>query len=88
MAFFNATAWRIMPVMQASEDIKHKALALGFDLVGITDAAPIGADHIRHLQTWLQAGHAGTMTYMQRHLDKRTHPERLLKKAQSVIVVG
>ena len=74
--------------MLAVETIKQKALELGFDLVGITDATPISPDHVRHLQTWLQAGHAGSMTYMQRNLDKRTCPDKLLKGAQSVIVVG
>lgn len=74
--------------MPAPKKIKQKALKLGFDLVGITDATSIGPDHIRHFQNWLQAGHAGSMAYMSRNLDKRTCPNKLLKGAQSVIVVG
>ncbi|MGA2172668.1 MAG: QueG-associated DUF1730 domain-containing protein [Sedimentisphaerales bacterium] len=71
-----------------TEQIKQKALEIGFDLVGVTDASPIPAEHVNHLVGWLNAGHAGTMSYMHRNLDKRTNPAKLLPGAQSVIVVG
>ena len=74
--------------MPAADAIKQRALELGFDLVGMTHAGPIGHDHLCHLKAWLEAGYAGSMSYMQRNLEKRTHPAALLKGAQSVIVVG
>jgi epoxyqueuosine reductase len=74
--------------MLAVNTIKQHALELGFDLVGITDAGPIGHEHLRHLQAWLDAGYAGSMSYMHRNLEKRTHPAALLKGARSVIIVG
>ncbi len=74
--------------MLAVEAIKQQALDLGFDLVGITDAAPLGHAQVQYLRTWLDAGHAGSMTYMHRNLEKRTHPDVLYKGARSVIVVG
>jgi len=74
--------------MLTVDSIKQRARELGFDLVGVTDAAPLGPEHINHFRTWIDAGHAGCMKYMQRNLDKRTHPDKLLNGAQSVIVVG
>ena len=70
------------------QQIKQKALALGFDLVGITDAAPLSADCLSRLLAWLDAGYAGTMTWMQNNLEKRVNPAKLLPGAKSVIVVA
>jgi len=74
--------------MSVECDIKQKALELGFDAVGITDASAIDADQADHLSEWLDAGFAGQMQYMHRNFKKRTDPSQLLKGAQSVIVVA
>jgi epoxyqueuosine reductase len=74
--------------MSLEQEIKDKARELGFDAVGITDASPIGREHIEHFEAWLRCGYEGPMRYMHRHLDKRTDPARLLKGARSVIVVA
>jgi epoxyqueuosine reductase len=74
--------------MILSQDIKCKAMELGFDLVGITDASPIDTDHIKSLNDWLKSGFAGQMSYLQRNLEKRINPAKLLKNAQSVIIIG
>jgi len=74
--------------MLTVDAIKRHALELGFDLVGVTDAEPLGPEHLGRFKVWIDAGHAGYMNYMERNLDKRTRPNRLLKGAQSVIVVG
>jgi len=74
--------------MNLADDIKQKALDLGFDLVGITDASPIDRQDVERLTAWLDAGCAGQMQYMYRNLDKRTNPAKLLEGAQSVVVVG
>jgi epoxyqueuosine reductase len=74
--------------MTVTEQIKQKALALGFDLVGITDALPVNGEQVNRLLAWLNAGHAGQMTWMHRNLSKRTNPAELLPGAKSVIVVG
>ena len=74
--------------MTATEQIKQKALALGFDLVGITDASPVHGEQVNRLLAWLNAGHAGQMTWMHKNLSKRTNPAKLLPGAKSVIVVG
>ncbi len=73
--------------MSLTDDIKHKALYLGFDLVGVTDASPISPQHVESLAKWLKAGFAGRMDYMHRNFEKRIDPAKLLPNAQSVIVV-
>jgi len=74
--------------MSLAQQIKHKALELGFDLVGITDASPLNARQAEFLTRWLKAGYAGQMHYLHRNLEKRIDPAKLLENAQSVIVVG
>ena len=74
--------------MSLSQDIKHKTIELGFDLLGVTDAAPIDAEQAKALARWLESGFAGDMDYMGRNLQKRLSPAELLQGAQSVIVVG
>jgi epoxyqueuosine reductase len=77
-----------MMCMSLEQEIKDKALALGLDAVGVTDASPLGREHIDHFEAWLRRGYAGRMDYMHRNLDKRTHPAQLLEGARSVIVVA
>ena len=74
--------------MSLSEEIRTKALELGFDMVGITDAGEIDSRQVEILQTWLESGFAGQMGYMHRNFEKRINPSKLLENAQSVIVVG
>lgn len=77
-----------MAIVKLEQEIKDKALELGFDAVGITDASPVGREHIEHFETWLQRGYAGRMDYMHHNLDKRIDPARLRRGAESVIVVA
>ena len=74
--------------MSLSDKIKNKALELGFDIIGITDASDIGTEQTEAIKNWLDAGFAGQMNYMHRNLQKRTNPANLLENAQSVIVAG
>ena len=74
--------------MNLAEDIKQKALDLGFDLVGITDASPVNNEQVELLADWLKSGYAGRMNYMHNNFEKRINPAKLLEDAQSIIVVG
>jgi len=74
--------------MTLTDDIKHKALELGFDVVGVTDASPLNAKQAEFLADWLKAGYADQMSYMHRNFEKRINPTKLLGNAQSIIVVG
>jgi len=74
--------------MRLTEQIKQKALALGFDLVGITDARPVDSSQVEILTDWLETGCAAGMSYMHRNFEKRIEPAKLLEDAKSVICVG
>jgi epoxyqueuosine reductase len=74
--------------MSLSQDIRRKTIELGFDLVGVTDAAAIDARQAEAFARWLESGFAGDMTYMHRNLQKRLDPAKLAEGARSVIVVG
>jgi epoxyqueuosine reductase len=69
-------------------DIKEKAVEIGFDVVGITDASAISGEDIERMQGWLEAGCAGGMDYLHRNFEKRTNPALLVENARSVICVG
>jgi len=71
--------------MSLAESIKNKAVELGFDLVGITTAEPIGADESAYLRGWLDAGYAAGMEYMHRNVEKRINPAAFMEGARSVI---
>lgn len=68
--------------------IKHQAMALGFDAVGITQANPVDASHRDHFEQWLQHGYAGSMQYMHNHQPKRMNPALLHENTQSIVVVA
>lgn len=74
--------------MELTQQIKNKAIELGFDLAGVTNASPIDAEQVRFLSNWLSCGLAAQMQYMHRNFQKRINPANLLKDAKSVIVVG
>ncbi|MFB0553343.1 MAG: tRNA epoxyqueuosine(34) reductase QueG [Phycisphaerae bacterium] len=74
--------------MSLSQEIKRKALELGFDLIGITDASPLNTEQLEMFTGWLKSGYAGQMSYLHSNFEKRTQPARLLAKAQSIICVG
>ena len=64
--------------------IKAKALALGFNGVGISKAEKIeGFTEV--LDSWLNKGYHAGMDYMQRNIDMRSDPRALVPEAKSVI---
>jgi epoxyqueuosine reductase len=69
------------------EKIKAKAVALGFDLVGICRPEYSPEDH-DHLIRWLTGGNNGDMAYLNRNPRQRSDPRLLLPNVKSVISVG
>jgi epoxyqueuosine reductase len=78
----------IIANMNLSQEIKCKAIELGFDLVGVTDASSIDSEQAKIFAEWLKSGFAGQMAYMHRNLKKRFNPANLMENARSVIIVG
>ena len=64
--------------------IKSAAKALGFLSCGISKANFLENEAPR-LEQWLNQGHHGSMSYMERHYDKRLDPRLLVPGAKSVV---
>lgn len=64
--------------------VADAAAELGFDAIRVTDI-DLSA-HAQRYHAWLDAGHHGSMSYLAENVDKRLHPELLLKGACRVIV--
>jgi epoxyqueuosine reductase len=73
--------------MTLTEQIKSKALELGFHKVGIakTEALTIEAER---LKTWLNRGYHASMQWMEKNVEKRIDPREIIPGAQSVISVA
>jgi epoxyqueuosine reductase len=67
--------------------IKERALAEGFDKVGIARAGRLDAEGER-LQEWLGRGLHGEMRWMERDPEQRTDPGLVMPEARSVVVVA
>lgn len=71
---------------ELSHRIKSLALALGFDGVGIAEAAPNAWTEF--LREWIGRGYAGSMHYLTRRVDERVDPRQVLEGARSIVSVG
>ena len=72
--------------MTLEEQIKSKALALGFDLVGIVPAGPLAS--FGAFERWIADGRHGEMAYLARNPERRGDPRQLLPGAKSILVVA
>lgn len=68
------------------QQIKEKALDLGFSDIGFSVVDHLADDELK-LQQWLSNGHQAGMNYMNNHFDKRVNPGLLVEGAKSVISV-
>ncbi len=69
-----------------TESVKALALELGFDPVAIGPADP--PEHGPDFRRWIEAGHAGTMGYLERRLEERLDPRRVLPGARSAVCLA
>lgn len=68
-------------------EIREKALAIGFDKVGIVPATALSVEKERFGQ-WLNNGFQADMVWLEREPEKRTDPQVLFPGARSVVVVA
>lgn len=74
-------------MISISEQVKQKAIGLGFDAVGIARAEPLGVSADRY-EDWIRLGYHGTMSYMERNALSRRDVSEIVPGAKSVIVVA
>src|SRR5690554_105332 len=72
--------------MTFSEEIKQYAISLGFDACGICRAHDSGEEK-RYMQ-WLAENCQGGMGYLERNIEKRLDPRKLVDGAKSIISVA
>lgn len=73
--------------MTLTEQIKSKALELGFCKVGIAKAEMLNAEG-EHLQEWLGRGYHASMQWMEKNRAKRIDPRNIVSNAQSIVSVA
>ncbi len=66
--------------------IKDTAISLGFNYCGIAKAEKLD-DDARRLESWLNKGYNGSMTYMNNYFNLRIDPAKLVPGAKSVITL-
>lgn len=69
-----------------TETVRKEAERLGFDACGFSKARRL-EDEERRLEEWLNKGRHGTMSWMERHFEKRVDPTKLVTGAKSVVSV-
>jgi epoxyqueuosine reductase len=72
---------------ELSHRIKERAIAEGFEKVGIVPAQSLHQEGDR-LRQWLARGYQGEMAWMARDPEMRTDPRKLFPAARSIIVVA
>lgn len=69
-----------------TDRIKSISASLGFDYCGVAKAELLN-DDARRLESWLNKGYHGKMSYMENHFDLRIDPTKLVPGAKSVITL-
>ena len=72
--------------MRLENQIRSKAVALGFSECGFTQLRPLGREDF--LRTWLAQGNAGDMHYLARQPERRLNPALPFPQAKSVICLA
>jgi len=74
-------------MLALKKSIRDKALEVGFDIVGFTDASTDGRLKT-DLGQYLDQGRHGNMAWMAQNTDRRTSPQGLWPEVRSIIVLG
>ncbi len=73
--------------MSLTQQIKSKAIELGFSKVGIAKAEILQEEAV-HLQEWLERKYHASMQWMEKNFEKRINPQEIIPNAQSIISVA
>jgi len=73
-----------MTAVEEAVELKRRALSLGFASIGIAPLEP--NPHASEFDAWLDAGYAGTMTYLHRQAAKRRDPRLIMPEARVAVV--
>lgn len=68
--------------------LRQKALALGFDKVGVVPAEPFLSGEGARLESWLASGYQAEMDWMVTHFEKRLDPASLMAGTRSIVCVA
>lgn len=68
--------------------IKAEALRLGFSACGIAAAGAVPEDVLQGYQAWLGQGYQGDMAYLERNMDLRADPRKLVPGTRSLVMVA
>ena len=74
-------------VVSLTEQIKQKALELGFHRAGIARAEALANEGSQFLE-WLNRGYHGNMSWLEREPEKRADPRLIFPEARSVLCVA
>jgi len=81
----SSTPFTAQQSLQVSRQIKTIGQRLGFQAIAISDTR-LDTQH-QHYQQWVAQHYHGEMSYMQRNVEKRLHPQLLVPGTLSVICV-
>ena len=73
-----------MSIQENTALVKSTASALGFSFCGISKAEFL-EEEAPKLESWLNRGYSGSMSYLERNFDKRLDPRLLVPGAKSVV---
>ncbi len=74
-------------MISLTEQIKQKALAVGFHKVGIVRAEPLAREG-EQFKEWLGKNYHGEMAWLEREPEKRADPILIFPEAKSIVVVA
>lgn len=69
-----------------TDELKQEAQRLGFTLSGVTAAASPG--RLQQFHSWLEAGYAAGMAYLERRRKAYEHPKHVLEGCRSILMLG
>lgn len=73
---------------QVKLKLKEYAFEEGFAIMGFAEAGPLPESIHESFAQWLERGHHGSMSWLERHLDWRRDPVNVFAEVESIMVVG